>query len=250
MLKNDTTFNTFQKLINNQYFDSNIDNSIDNGLSQVDLNYSELLPNQYYYIVRTKDIHLSYISPEVEHITGYTQSEWYPELLRGSIHPEDRSIIDKAIREAYNIGQQVDKKLDSSFVFKLNYRIKRKDGEYIPVLRYSSLLKKDKTGKMLYYKTIITDLSGIKKDNTIDVKFYHKNKIIYSLNNNKKLLRKELLSKRENEIVYYMFNNVTSEEIAEKLCLSKHTVDTHRRNILKKLEIKNTMDLILNMVLV
>lgn len=50
----------------------------------------------------------------------------------------------------------------------------------------------------------------------------------------------DVLSKREKEIVHWISNGLTSQEIAEKLYLSSYTVDTHRRNILRKLELKNT----------
>lgn len=50
----------------------------------------------------------------------------------------------------------------------------------------------------------------------------------------------DVLSKREKEIVHWIRNGLTSQEIATKLFLSTYTVDTHRRNILRKLELKNT----------
>jgi len=42
------------------------------------------------------------------------------------------------------------------------------------------------------------------------------------------------LSEREVEIIRYLAQNKTSQEIADMLCLSRHTVDTHRRHILEK----------------
>jgi DNA-binding CsgD family transcriptional regulator len=36
---------------------------------------------------------------------------------------------------------------------------------------------------------------------------------------------------------------LSSEEIAEKLFLSLHTVNTHRKNILKKINAKNAIDI-------
>ena len=50
----------------------------------------------------------------------------------------------------------------------------------------------------------------------------------------------DVLSKREKEIIHWIRNGLTSHEIASKLFLSTYTVDTHRRNILRKLELKNT----------
>jgi len=53
------------------------------------------------------------------------------------------------------------------------------------------------------------------------------------------------LSKREIEILTCIANEMTNEEIAEKLELSKRTVDNHRQNMLKKLNAKNSMGLVL-----
>ena len=47
----------------------------------------------------------------------------------------------------------------------------------------------------------------------------------------------EQLSQREKEIVACVAKGLTSKEIADKLCLSVHTVTTHRRNITNKLQI-------------
>ena len=47
----------------------------------------------------------------------------------------------------------------------------------------------------------------------------------------------EQLSQREIEIIGCVAKGMTSKEIADKLCLSVHTVTTHRRNITSKLQI-------------
>ncbi len=52
------------------------------------------------------------------------------------------------------------------------------------------------------------------------------------------------LSKRELEIVELLEKGLTTKEIAADLFLSHHTVDTHRRNILRKTTVKNTAQLI------
>ena len=53
------------------------------------------------------------------------------------------------------------------------------------------------------------------------------------------------LSKREIEILTCIANEMTNEEIAVKLELSKRTVDNHRQNMLNKLKVKNSMGLLL-----
>ncbi|HTF19103.1 MAG TPA: response regulator transcription factor [Chryseolinea sp.] len=52
------------------------------------------------------------------------------------------------------------------------------------------------------------------------------------------------LTKRELEIIGYIANGFTNVEIAAKLFLSSVTVDTHRKNILAKLGLKNTASLV------
>ena len=53
------------------------------------------------------------------------------------------------------------------------------------------------------------------------------------------------LSTRESEIYELIVGGMTNKQIAHNLFLSKHTVITHRRNIMKKLNVNNTFQLIL-----
>ena len=53
-----------------------------------------------------------------------------------------------------------------------------------------------------------------------------------------------VLSRREKEILNLIAEGYTNPQIAEKLFVSPFTVDTHRRNLLTKLDVKNTAMLI------
>ncbi|WP_027420843.1 response regulator transcription factor [Crocinitomix catalasitica] len=56
--------------------------------------------------------------------------------------------------------------------------------------------------------------------------------------------RKISLTRRELEVLKLIANEYTNEEIAKKFELSKRTIDSHRQNILSKLQVKNTAGLI------
>jgi len=53
-----------------------------------------------------------------------------------------------------------------------------------------------------------------------------------------------MLSKRESEVLKYVLEGKTSNEIAESLFISVNTVHTHRRNILKKTGAGSIVDLL------
>ncbi len=53
-----------------------------------------------------------------------------------------------------------------------------------------------------------------------------------------------VLSEREKEILQLIADELTSQEIAEKLFLSLKTVETHRMNLLFKLNVKNSVGLV------
>lgn len=54
-----------------------------------------------------------------------------------------------------------------------------------------------------------------------------------------------VLSAREVEVITLIAEGLTNVEISEKLFLSKHTVNTHRKNIMNKLGVKNTAGIVM-----
>lgn len=51
-------------------------------------------------------------------------------------------------------------------------------------------------------------------------------------------------SKRETEIVRLLADGLSTQEVADKLFLSYHTIETHRKNLLNKLNLRNTAELV------
>lgn len=49
----------------------------------------------------------------------------------------------------------------------------------------------------------------------------------------------ESLSKREKEVLTLIAEEFTTQEIADKLFLSKHTIESYRKNLISKLEVRN-----------
>ena len=54
------------------------------------------------------------------------------------------------------------------------------------------------------------------------------------------------ISRREREILKLMSNGFTSKEIGKKLYISNLTVDKHKRNLLTKFNVRNSVQLVVH----
>ncbi len=106
----------------------------------------------------------------------------------------------------------------------LSYLLKTSNQDEI-VLAIRTVLKGE--------KFFINDVANILFD---DLDSKTKNQVIY--------LDNYILSKREVQIIRFYVKNLTSENISIILSISKRTIEGHRRNIYKKLGIKNMAELI------
>jgi len=75
-----------------------------------------------------------------------------------------------------------------------------------------------------------------------------KDKMLTSFSNTNGVLKgdkpKSTITKRELEILQLVVKEFTTKEISEQLTISINTIDTHRKNIMRKLEVKNTIGLV------
>jgi DNA-binding NarL/FixJ family response regulator len=85
-------------------------------------------------------------------------------------------------------------------------------------------------------KTLIKAINGIVLRN--EKHFVAENK------KNSLDFNKSILSPREKDIIQLIAQEYTTEQIAEKLFISKNTIDTHRKNIFYKLDVKNIAGLV------
>ena len=119
---------------------------------------------------------------------------------------------------------------------------------YIGSFSLNSLRKETKLPNLLFIglQASFLDLQLIKQfDDIININSSPediKDKI-HKLSNQKIDTEKKDLSVREKEIITLVVKGMTNKEIANELCLSIHTVITHRRNISTKLQIHSSAGL-------
>lgn len=54
-----------------------------------------------------------------------------------------------------------------------------------------------------------------------------------------------LVTEREADVIRYIAEGLSNKQIADTLCLSTHTVNTHRKNIMSKLGVNNTAGIVM-----
>ncbi len=66
----------------------------------------------------------------------------------------------------------------------------------------------------------------------------------YLSDQKKEKKEQKVLSKREMEVLQLFAEGMTNRQMADKLFISVRTVETHKNNIMKKINLKNTVDLV------
>ncbi len=54
----------------------------------------------------------------------------------------------------------------------------------------------------------------------------------------------ETLTAREREVLHLVAGGLTNAQVAARLCLSRRTVEMHRKNIMRKLQLRTALDLV------
>ncbi|MCF0060638.1 LuxR C-terminal-related transcriptional regulator [Dyadobacter chenwenxiniae] len=133
-----------------------------------------------------------------------------------------------------------------SFKSLFDFRMVRPDGSLTRVMHQGVALKRDPFGNISFLLALISDITHLKRDGRQHLHLTNGSEnLIYEVNNETGISKKlESLSDREREIARLVGKKLTSEDIAKKLFISTHTVNTHRQNMLKKLDMADTMELI------
>lgn len=213
----------------------------------------EYLPysSTFFCVTNTQDLTFEYISKNYTTCLGLDANELKALGMRyfwNRIHPDD---IDAWLSALNNLMEftlseiSESKREDANYTW--NFRFKNSDDVYVNIIQNTTPLVFDSEGKpiigLAHYTVLHPD---IKMEITASAKMLNAKKeyeTIYFNNFSQKLLNEDI-SNRERDVIRLLVLNQTSKEISEKLNISSHTVDTNRRNILKKLKISSTGELV------
>jgi DNA-binding CsgD family transcriptional regulator/PAS domain-containing protein len=197
--------------------------------------------------IRTQQV--VFVSHNIKNLIGYTAGNFRQNglyFLNAIMHPADRPAVWRRTTELWKNLLQLTPSQRQNFRYNRKYRLRHAQGNFITLLEQNSVLQTDSAGNITHLLCIFSNISELLQKDT-----FRKSETMAPLvktratqparEQNKGKLQ---LSTREQEIVKLVADGYSSKIIADRLFISPHTVNTHRRNILEKTHCRNTSGLV------
>lgn len=173
---------------------------------------------------------------------GLETEDYNFEQLLSNYHPADADIVMRLVKATLLFA--ADNDVSHSLGFFLTYRVRHQNGTYIKVLRQSNVFDKDEKGQIISNTSLLTNIDFLDSSNCVQWKFDAPGLDQQKFKEYVSKAYSDFFTERETQIIRFLKKGNSSLEIATALNLSKHTVDTHRRKILKKSNCKNAIELL------
>ena len=205
--------------------------------------------NQFFYVIDFTRLSVIYSSKRSLQMLGLKPEEVNPRNIFIKTHPDELKrhgiSTSKGIKKANEIFADNDK---DYLVMSTNHRFLTNQGKYQNQMIQAYVFKTMNPDKNVYGINVHTDISWFNK------KIYGFNNYIgldlsyFRFPDEELIMEGCVFSKREFEILKLIKEGYSTDEIAKRLFVSSFTIETHRRNILKKSKTSNTKDLIIELM--
>jgi len=204
------------------------------------------LQNQFFHLALFPDFKLDYLSPSVKTVLGYESKEINQRLLYQLIHKEDCALIYLATKKMIELmAGHLSEMTPLKTVFSLTFRMYRKDGSVVRLLNHDCIYKKSEDSTSWKGLSVCTDITNVSPSTKVEMGIMNYGDPIDLRFPDEELKNlANFFTPREREILCLLVAGKNSVEIGERLCISRHTVDTHRRHMLAKSHLCNTAELV------
>jgi len=205
----------------------------------------------YYYIFNVPVFDWEIMSPQMEIMLGYKVAEFRLNSFLKKIHPADRPYFLNFENKSREFLASLPVEKLMKYKRRYDYRIQKNDGQYIRILQQTIVIEHDESGGIIRTLGVHTDITDLKPEGSpvfsiigLDGEPSYINVDVQKVF----AVSKEILSKREKQVLALLIDGRLSKEIGEILNISKQTVDRHRKNMIGKNNLKNTAELISNAI--
>ena len=203
-----------------------------------------LWPNQFLYV---HDMRAGqFYHKGFAQCLGYELDELTADFFVRNIHPADRATyfrVSKALLAF--VLRHAAELVPFETLFQINYRVRRRDGRYVSVLRQSTPLVKNARHEVEAYLSFCTDISLVSNSSHIKWQLQGPRSEEFG----QFLVSGEAgshvpLSEREQQVLRLLAEGLSSPAISKQLFISLNTVNTHRKSLLKKAGVDKTVSLL------
>lgn len=179
-----------------------------------------------------------------ENLLGISDENVTLKAVTDLFHPDDKELIFKIGQAAvrYSIKYPASNK---EHCMHISHRIKKANGDYIEILAESTPYRIDSNDYITQFIVKFDNLSFIESSEVVQYKFIAKDLNIRLFHDNIFQNNKSIFTSRELDIIKNIQKGYTNPQIAERLIISKHTVSTHRKKIMKKSGCHSVIELVL-----
>ena len=201
----------------------------------------------YHWLFNVSTTSFDYLNPNIEKVLGHKAEGMTIDAFLDLYHPDD---LKTYINSEYESGKFLSSlPREKLFKYKLrtDFRMRKIDGTYTRILHQAMVFDLNDDGKILRSFGVHTDIGYLKMEGKPTLSFigFDGEPSYIDVRVGEELIpMKEVLSRREKEILLLIMEGMPNKAIAVKLHISKETVDKHRKNMLEKSGCRNSGELI------
>jgi DNA-binding CsgD family transcriptional regulator len=211
----------------------------------LELNERLVKHKQFFFVGDMMRIKILYTSKGCLEMTGIESADLSPYHFFEIIQKCEYERFSSARTVFFTLSQDLYKDECGERLFALTLKIRNAEGEYVNVLIQHYLYFQDTPVKTVFLFQVNTNVDWIKKIKNGHYYYLGRDMSLFRYPDEKMLNQGSTFSARELEIIRLVGLGFTSDQIGDKLFISPHTVNKHRRNILKKSGMAHVSDLIL-----
>jgi DNA-binding CsgD family transcriptional regulator len=200
--------------------------------------------DQYYQVFDVGQMRFLYTSKNIFHLIGVTPEEINPGHYTQLVHPDDEEKLGQARARVYKLEREIFQAQKGSLLISFNLRLRNPADKYINLFVQEYMFYSPIPHKAVFLIQVITNIDWFKMKKDRFHLYAGDDLSLFRFPDQILLETGPDLSYREFEIIRLIEAGLSSKEIADKLFLSIHTVNTHRSNILEKTGKSQISDLI------
>jgi hypothetical protein len=190
--------------------------------------------DQFFYLGDLININILFTSKRSKQMVGVNPADLNFYHFYDITHPEDIQRLSLGRAKLLKLAHDIFVAEKGIALLSTNHRLRNPSGNYSNILLQLYLFYSTIPHKSVYLLKIHTNIDWFKKCKHGYHYYLGNNLTNFRYPDDELLMINSPFSDREFEIIKLIASGMSSEEIAEKIFLSVHTINTHRRNILKK----------------